>query len=141
MSIGRVETLTVQEGDNELLQKSSELKFWLKELVLIERTAKAGAVVTLIEVPVGGGFYALDVERRQARIGFVNSFLDSYLKSARQSYRPDWASGLVAKNQETVALLIVARSKLNGSCYRPTCSDQSRMYVAQPLLIAFFQHS
>jgi len=64
VSIRRVESLTIQEGDNELLQKCPELEFWLKELVLIERTAKAGAVVALIEVPFCCGVYALDVERR-----------------------------------------------------------------------------
>jgi hypothetical protein len=140
MSFGGIKNLSIQKRDNKLLKERTELEFGFKEIVLIEGTAKAGALVALVEVPLRGGVYFLDVERRQARIGFVGSFFDSDLKSARQRYRLDWISGVVGKNQETVALGVVARSEFNGPCYRVVGWDKSRMCLAQPLLIVFFQH-
>ena len=60
MSSQGIESLAVQEGDDEALQERSKLEFRLKEFILVERTAQTRALVALIKVPVSSRIYSLD---------------------------------------------------------------------------------
>jgi hypothetical protein len=133
--------LPVEEWNNELLQERPELEFRSKEFLLLQRTAKAGTLVPLIEVPVRGGVYSFDKEGWQTRSGRICSFLDRYLKSPGDGYRLYWLGNPGTKDKKTIALLIVASTEFNRSADVVSGYDQSWLRFAHPLFIAFVQHS
>lgn len=60
----RVENLSIEKRDDELLQEMPEAELRFKKFALFQRTAKAPAFVFLSEMSVGDQFDSFDKQRR-----------------------------------------------------------------------------
>lgn len=62
-AFGRVKQLAIQERDDELFQKGSELEVRSKKVLLVEGTADTRTLVRLTEVSRGSWIYTLNIQR------------------------------------------------------------------------------
>jgi hypothetical protein len=121
----RVETLPVQERDNQLLQESSESER-IEKFLFFKRTAQAGTSA-YSKMAIGDSLDAVNVNPRQEGALPAATFLNSNLIAARQLDSTDVINDAFVEDQEKIQLLVVGGRKLYGPGNANVARDQPGM--------------
>jgi hypothetical protein len=136
----RIERLTIQERNDQLLDELSKIKGGLQKLAFIQWTAQARALVLLAEVPLSSGFHISHVQRRKSREGLDGTFFYADAMPHLKFEPADFTIKTAVQHSESIAITVVRSPELNRSSYVRRVANQTRMRSAQPQFISVRKH-